>query len=121
MKTLFMLCLLIATTTTGAAFAQTPTDNEAGSDCITLSNDKQLVRKNADRSVLLRNGSDHYIVHLATSCSSATISRKLEFSTPGQDGQLCGARASRLKTDQQTCDVTRLEPISAKVFASRAR
>ncbi|WP_312315757.1 hypothetical protein [Stenotrophomonas sp.] len=121
MKTLFTLCLLAAATTAGAAFAQTAADTATGSDCITLSNDKQLVRKNADRSILLRNGGDHYIVHLATSCSSATISRKLEFATPGQEGQLCGARASRLNTDQQSCDVTRLEPISAKQFASRAR
>lgn len=121
MKTLFMLCLLAAATSAGAASAQSPTEAGTGSDCITLSNDRQVVRKNADRSILLRNGSDHYIVHLARSCSSATISRKLDFSTPGQEGQLCGAGASRLKTDEQTCEVASLEPISAKVFASRAR
>ncbi|RRU22759.1 hypothetical protein [Stenotrophomonas sp. 278] len=121
MKTLFTLCLLAAATTAGSAFAQSPADAPAGSDCISLSSDKQLVRKNADRSILLRNGGDHYIVHLATSCNSASFSRRLDFTTPGQEGQLCGARASRLNTDQQSCDVTRLEPISAKQFASRAR
>jgi hypothetical protein len=123
MKTLLTLGLLAASCLAGAAAAQTApaTGAQPGSDCVPLSSDQQLVRKGADRSILLRNGSDHYIVHFSSSCSSASFSRKLEFVTPGQDGQLCGARASKLRTDTQSCDVTTLEPITADAFASRAR
>jgi hypothetical protein len=122
MKTLITACLLAACSLVGTASAQTaPAAAPPGSDCVALSSDQQLVRKGADRSILLRNGSDHYIVHFAGSCSSAGFSRKLAFVTPGQDGQLCGARASKLRTDTQSCDVTTLEPITAEAFASRAR
>jgi hypothetical protein len=124
MKTLFTVGLLAASCLAGAASAQTAPAAPAaqpGSDCIALSSDQQLVRKDADRSILLRNGSDHYIVRFANSCGSASISKKLKFVTPGQEGQLCGARASKLRTDTQFCDVATLEPITADAFASRAR
>lgn len=122
MKTLIPLCLVVAASFAGTALAQTaPATAAAGAECITLSSDHQVVRKDADQSVLLRNGSDHYVVRFASSCSSASRSRKLEFSTPSQEGQLCGAGASALRTDSQSCTVTALEPISAQVFARRAR
>lgn len=121
MKTLFTLCLLASAALAGTAMAQTPAPAAAGSDCITLSSDQQLVRKGADRSILLRNGTDHYIVHFASSCSSAGFSKKLDFVTRGNEGQLCGGRASKLRTDSASCDVTTLEPITAEAFATRAR
>ncbi|WNH51972.1 hypothetical protein [Stenotrophomonas oahuensis] len=121
MKTLFTLCLLASAALTGTAMAQTPAPAAAGSDCITLSDDQQLVRRGADNTILLRNGSDHYIVHFTHSCSSARVSRKLDFVTRGNEGQLCGARASKLRTDKDSCDVASLEPITAEAFATRAR
>jgi hypothetical protein len=121
MKTLIALCLLVVSSAAGSASAQSAPATAAGSDCITLSSDQQLVRKGADRSILLRNGTDHYIVHFQNSCSQAGFSRKLEFATPSNEGQLCGARASKLRTDTGSCDVARLEPISAEAFASRAK
>ncbi|MFI8716422.1 hypothetical protein ACIGHF_00800 [Stenotrophomonas sp. NPDC077464] len=122
MKILIPLCLLMVSSVVGAASAQTaPAPAGSGSDCITLSADQQLVRKGVDRSMLLRSGSDHYIVHFQGSCSQAGFSRKLAFETPGNEGQLCGARASKLKTDTGSCAVASLEPISAESFASRAR
>ncbi|MGH8037343.1 MAG: hypothetical protein ACREPC_09280 [Stenotrophomonas sp.] len=123
MKTLITACLLAASCLAGAASAQTAPAPAAqpGSDCITLSSDQLLVRNGADSSILLRNGSDHYIVHFANSCSSASFSRTLKFVTPGNEGQLCGARASKLRTDQQSCAVSTLEPITAEAFANRAR
>ncbi|HDS0923535.1 TPA: hypothetical protein QDZ10_002013 [Stenotrophomonas maltophilia] len=121
MKTLIALCLLVVSSAAGTASAQSAPAAAAGSDCITLSSDQQLVRKGADRSILLRNGTDHYIVHFQNSCSQAGFSRKLEFATPSNEGQLCGARASKLRTDTGSCDVARLEPISAEAFASRAK
>ena len=123
MKTLIALCLLVVSSAAATASAQTApaAATPAASDCITLSSDQQLVRKGADRSILLRNGTDHYIVHFQNSCSQAGFSRKLEFATPSNEGQLCGARASKLRTDTGSCDVARLEPISAEAFASRAK
>jgi hypothetical protein len=123
MKTLIALCLLVVSSLAGTASAQTApaAAASAGSDCVALSSDKQFIRKGADRSILMRNGSDHYIVHLQNSCSQAAFSRKLEIDTPNNEGQLCGARASKLRTDTGSCDVARLEPISAEAFASRAR
>ncbi len=121
MKTLFTLCLLASAALAGTATAQSPAPAAAGSECIALSNDQQLVRKGADDTILLRNGSDHYIVHFARSCSSAGFSRKLEFVTRGNEGQLCSGRVSKLRTDSASCDVDSLEPITAEAFATRAR
>ncbi|MGH8464288.1 MAG: hypothetical protein ACRESP_19055 [Pseudomonas sp.] len=120
MKILIPLCLLMVSSVVGTATAQTAPAAE-GTGCVALSADQQLIRKDADRSMLLRNGTDHYIVHFQTSCSAAAFSKKLEFSTPNNEGQLCGARASKLRTDSGSCDVKSLEPISAEAFASRAR
>lgn len=121
MKTLFTLFLATLACAAGTASAQTTAASDAGSECIPLSSDQQLVRKGADRSILLRNGSDHYIVHFASSCSSAAYSKKLDFVTRGNDGQLCGGRASKLRTDSTSCDVAKLEPITAEAFDARAR
>lgn len=120
MKTLFTLSLLLASSITGSVLAQTP-DTSSATGCIALSSDHQVVRKDADQSVLLRNGSDHYLVRFTRSCSSAARSRKLEFSTPAQQGQLCGAGGSALRTDSQSCQVASVEPISAELFARRSR
>lgn len=123
MKTLLTFSLLLASSVTGSVLAQTP-DTAAptsASGCIALSGDHQVVRKDADQSVLLRNGSDHYVVRFTRSCSSAARSRKLEFSTPSQEGQLCGAGGSALRTDSQSCQVASVEPISAELFARRSR
>jgi len=123
MKTLIPLCLMVVASFAGTASAQTAPAAPApgGSGCIALSDDHQVVRKNADQTVLLQNGSDHYVVRFASSCASASRSRKLEFDTPAQQGQLCGAGASTLRTDSQSCTVASIEPISAQVFARRAR
>ncbi len=123
MKSLIPLCLMVVAGSAGTAVAQTaPATPAAGSsNCIALSSDHQVVRKNADQTVLLQNGSDHYVVRFAGSCASAARSRKLEFDTPAQQGQLCGAGGSRLRTDSQSCEVASLEPISAEVFARRSR
>ena len=118
MKTFSALCLL-SLATLAAAPAQAA--ESASADCITLSNDQQIVRKGASSNLLLRNGSEHYIVHFKSSCASAALSRKLEFVTPGNEGQLCGANATKLLTKDQTCAVASVEPISADDFASRAR
>ena len=123
MKTLIPLCLLVVSSLAGTASAQTApvAAASAGTECVALSSDQQFIRKGADRSILMRNGSDHYIVHLQNSCSKAAFSKELEIVSPNNPGQLCGARASKLRTDSGSCDVARLEPISAESFASRAR
>ncbi len=121
MKSLYTLCLLAATTCiAGTTFAQTATSAATGNDCIPLQDDHQLVRKNADRTILLRNGAHHYIVHFTSSCSSAAYSKKLDFVSRGNEGQLCGARASKLRTDSASCDIEKIEPISEESFKLRA-
>ncbi|MBT2767432.1 hypothetical protein J7J08_07250 [Stenotrophomonas sp. ISL-67] len=117
MKTLIPLCLLAVTALAGTAAAQTA---PAGDDCVVLSSDHQIVRKNAAQSVLLRNGSDHYVVSFTNSCGSAATSRKLDFDTPSQESQVC-AGVSKLVTDSQFCSVAKIKSISAGEFASRAR
>ncbi len=117
MKTLIPLCLLAVYTLAGSAAAQTA---PGAGECVALSSDRQIVRNNAGQSVLLRSGSDHYVVRFTRSCSSAATSRKLRFDTPSQENQLC-AGTSRLVTDSQSCSVDKVKPISAEEFASRSR
>ncbi len=119
MKTVSLLSLLALAGAATSAHAAEPA--AAGSDCITLSSDQQIVRANASRDVLLRNGDQHFVVRFNGTCSSAAISPKLDFVTRGRDGQLCGAGASSLRTNVQSCTVAAVEPISAEQFASKAR
>lgn len=112
MKTLIPLCLLALSTLAGSAAAQTA---PAAGDCLAISSDHKIVRRNAAQNVLLRNGSDHYLVSFKKSCSSAATSRKAEFDTP----QLC-AGSSQLVTDNQFCTVAKVKPITEQEFASRA-
>ncbi len=112
--------LLLATCLAAAASVQAAEPAAAG-DCIALSPDKQVVRNRADRDVLLRNGDQHYLVRFERSCTSAAISPKLDFITPGQDGQLCGAGVSKLHTSTQSCAVAAVEPLTAEEFSRKAR
>ncbi len=119
MKRLPSLLLLAACLATAASLQAA--EPAAAGDCITLSPNQQLVRNGADRDVLLRNGDQHYLVRFERSCSSAAMSPKLAFVTPGRDGQLCGAGASRLRTNGQSCTISAVEPITAEEFTRKAR
>ena len=110
--------LLITCLAAASAQAAEPT---APGDCITLSADQQLVRNGAHRDVLLRNGDQHYLVRFERSCSSAAMSPKLAFVTPGREGQLCGAGASKLRTNGQSCAISAVDPITAEEFTRKAR
>ena len=90
-------------------------------DCIQLGSDQQLVRANAMRDVLLRNGQDHYVVHFADDCSKAGYSRRLTFATDGQEGRICGTGRTELRTDTGSCAVARVEPIDATTFKQKVR
>ncbi|WP_282259508.1 hypothetical protein [Stenotrophomonas sp. PS02301] len=111
---------LLLITCLAAASAQAAEPTVPG-DCITLSADQQLVRNRADRDVLLRNGAQHYLVRFERSCSSAAMSPKLAFVTPGREGQLCGAGASNLRTNAQSCAISAVDPITAEEFTRKAR
>lgn len=94
----------------------------AGTDaCIQLDSDLQLVRAGASRNILLRNGQDHYIVHFKDDCSKAGYSRKLTFVTDGEQGQVCGAGRTELRTDGGNCAIASVEPIDAAAFKQKAR
>jgi len=116
LPSLFLLATCLAT----AASVQAAEPATAG-DCIALASDKQVVRNRADRDVLLRNGDQHYLVRFERSCTSASMSPKLDFVTPGQDGQLCGAGVSKLHTNSQSCAVAAVEPLTAEEFNRKAR
>lgn len=118
MKTLIATCLLALA---AIAPAQAAEPAAAPADCITLSADQQLVRAGASRSILLRNADQHFVVHFRNSCDSAAISPTLVFETPGQEGQLCSAAGSVLKTRTQSCEIASLEPISAERYVRKAR
>ncbi len=90
-------------------------------DCIQLGSDLQLVRAGASRNILLRNGQDHYLVHFKDDCSKAGYSRKLTFVTDGEQGQVCGAGRTELRTDGGYCAVASVEPIDATAFKQKAR
>lgn len=119
MKRLTPLFLLV--TCLAAAASVQAAEPAAATGCVPLSSDQQVVRNRADRDVLLRSGDQHYLVRFERSCSSAAMSQKLEFVTPGQDGQLCGAGVSKLHTSTQSCAVAAVEPLSADDFARKAR
>jgi len=90
-------------------------------DCIQLDTDLQLVRAGASRNILLRNGQDHYVVHFRDDCSKAGYSRKLTFVTDGEQGQVCGAGRTELRTDGGNCAIASVEPIDAAAFKQKAR
>ena len=112
--------LLLLTTCLAAAASAQAAEPAAPADCIALSSDHQVVRNRADRDVLLRNGDQHYLVRFDRSCSSAAMSPKLDFATPGQDGQLCGGGMSKLHTNTQSCDIAAVEPLTAEQFNRKA-
>jgi len=93
--------------------------------CIQLESDLQLVRAGASRNILLRSGQDHYVVHFKDDCSKAGYSRKLTFVTDGEQGQVCGAGRTELRTELRTdggyCAVASAEPIDATAFKQKAR
>jgi len=90
-------------------------------DCIQLDTDLQLVRAGASRNILLRNDQDHYVVHFRDDCSKAGYSRKLTFVTDGEQGQVCGAGRTELRTDGGNCAIASVEPIDAATFRQKAR
>lgn len=120
MKTLSLLSLLAVAGFTTAAHAAETTP-AAAAECITLSADQQIVRANANQDVLLRNADKHYVVRFESSCSSAAMSPKLAFLTPGREGELCGGGASSLRTKSQKCAISEVESISPQEFATRAK
>ncbi|WP_343652006.1 hypothetical protein [Stenotrophomonas sp.] len=125
MNTPRLHALIAAAALSAGALSATATAADAPAastgDCVQLGNDQQLVRANASRDVLLRNGSEHYRVHFQEDCSKAAYSRKLTFSTDGQPGQVCGAGRTQLQTDRGQCTVARVEAIDADTFKQKAR
>ena len=90
-------------------------------DCIQLDTDLQLMRAGASRNILLRSGQGHYVVHFRDDCSKAGYSRKLTFVTDGEQGQVCGAGRTELRTDGGNCAIASVEPIDAAAFKQKAR
>lgn len=115
-----VLAALTAGTLSATASAADAPAASAG-DCVQLGSDQQLVRANASRDVLLRNGENHYRVHFQDDCSKAAYSRKLSFNTEGQTDQLCGAGRTQLRTDAGQCTVARVEAIDADTFKQKVR
>lgn len=122
MNMLTLTALLVAVATSASASpvraAEPPS---TASDCIQLGSDQQIVRAGVSRNILLRNGQDHYVVHFQNDCSTAGYSRKLSFITEGQQGLLCSAGRSQLRTDADHCRVAQIEPIDEATFQNKAR
>ncbi|MGZ0024802.1 hypothetical protein [Stenotrophomonas sp. S4] len=116
--TALLVAVVASTSALPARAADTPS---AASDCVQLGSDQQLVRAGASRNILLRNGQDHYVVHFQDDCSAAGYSRKLSFSTDGQQGLLCAAGRSQLHTDSSRCTVAQIEPVDEATFKKKAR
>lgn len=122
MNTLPLTTLLIAVVASASASPARAADTPSTtSDCVQLGSDQQLVRAGASRNILLRNGQDHYVVHFQDDCSAAGYSRKLSFSTEGQQGLLCTAGRSQLQTDSSRCTVAQIEPIDEATFKKKTR
>jgi len=118
--TALLIALVASASALPARAADTPAAANAA-DCIQLGGDQQLVRAGASRNILLRNGQDHYVVHFQDNCSAAAHSRKLSFFTDGQQGLLCAAGRSQLRTDANRCTVAQVEPIDEATFKKKAR
>ncbi|WP_332454997.1 hypothetical protein [Stenotrophomonas sp. WZN-1] len=122
MNMLPLTALLVAVVASASASPARAADTpSAASNCVQLGSDQQLVRAGASRNILLRNGQDHYVVHFQDDCSAAGYSRKLSFSTEGQQGLLCTAGRSQLQTDSSRCTVAQIEPVDAATFKKKAR
>ncbi|MBA0447431.1 hypothetical protein [Stenotrophomonas maltophilia] len=90
--------------------------------CVQLSGEQQIVRAGADKNILFRSGTDHYVVHFRNSCPSAVLATRLGFNTDGKEaGELCGDGRSQLDTGRGSCEVARIEPIDAERFKREAR
>ncbi|EKT4097431.1 TPA: hypothetical protein ACKP89_000636 [Stenotrophomonas maltophilia] len=104
-----------------AAFAAEPSKPSNASECIALSANRDIRPSSTEREVLLRDGDNHYRVHLQKRCLGAAASASYVFFTPSTPERICGDARSTLKTDSNHCTVTRIEPIDAATFRRLAQ
>ncbi|AIL09014.1 hypothetical protein U0039_11920 [Stenotrophomonas maltophilia] len=104
-----------------AAFAAESSKPSNASECIALGANRDIRPSSTEREVLLRDGDNHYRVHLQKRCLGAAASASYVFFTPSTPERICGDARSTLKTDSNHCTVTRIEPIDAATFRRLAQ
>ncbi|WP_414494731.1 hypothetical protein [Stenotrophomonas maltophilia] len=104
-----------------SASAAEPAKPTAPADCIAVGADSDIRASSTEREVLLRDGDNHYRVHLQKRCLGAAASASYVFFTPNTPERICGDARSTLRTDSNHCGVTRIEPIDAATFKRLAQ
>ncbi len=113
------LCMTAALSASAfAASAAEPGVPLAG--CTDLAAGHEVVRAGGAQSFLVRDGDAHYKVSLRGECGSLQTASRLTIVSEGTEGRLCPA-GTRIRTDRATCDVAKVETLSADAFASAKR
>ena len=103
-----------------APFAAAKDAGEPITDCVTIGQDHQILRTGGPQSVLLKDGDSHYRVSLQNTCDSLAIASRIEIASEGQANRLCPT-GSVLKTNRDSCRVSKVTTISAEEFAIKQR
>lgn len=103
------------------ARATNATTPSAPTECIAVGANRDIRPSSTEREVLLRDGDNHYRVHLQKRCLGAAASASYVFFTPSTPERICGDARSTLRTDSNHCGVTRIEPIDAATFKRLAQ
>lgn len=104
-----------------SAPAAEPAKPSTTAECIALSTNRDIRPSSTEREVLLRDGNNHYRVHLQKRCLGAAASASYVFFTPNTPEQICGDARSTLQTDSNHCAVTRIERVDAATFKRLAQ
>ncbi len=104
-----------------SAPAAEPARPSTAAECIALGTSGDIRPSSTEREVLLRDGNNHYRVHLQKRCLGAAASASYVFFTPGTPEQICGDARSTLQTDSNHCTVTRIEPVDVATFKRLAQ
>ncbi|MBH1430554.1 hypothetical protein I5U42_04445 [Stenotrophomonas maltophilia] len=103
------------------ARAAEPAKPTPAAECTALGSSRDIRPSSTEREVLLRDGNNHYRVHLQKRCLGAAASASYVFFTPDTREQICGDARSTLQTDSNHCIVTRIEPVDAATFKRLAQ
>jgi hypothetical protein len=103
-----------------APFAAAKDAGDSIADCVTIGEGHQILRTGSSQSIMLKDGDSHYQVSLQNTCGSLAIASRIDFATDGQANRLCPA-GSVLKTNHDSCRVSKVTSVSAEEFATRQR
>jgi len=112
--------LILTALSVGAAFAAHASDGTPLTGCVELDGNKEIIRSGGSQNFLVSEGDAHYLLKFRGECGSLTTASRIEISTDGTADRLC-AKDTRVKTDRQTCQVSKVELLDTAQFAAHKR